>query len=388
MGIFLKKMIWLHILVHILEMSGFLKRTQIFENHLLDDDDDDNSGSSDESSDDDEEIDFEEDVEEDNNEQTRIVESISKDGSSDTSYSSSSDEEEERITNKNTYFSSQAIQRSETVEMISSDSMPPPPPPPPPPVQVNYVFGRSKKNAFKWQTVPNFDSNKTFYESFGPRLNEPFKHLKTVDQFFSSVFTDQLLEKIVFYTNESLNLKYGEKVQEPISLNELKAFIGLLITFGITKKRKISVEKIWKPNSIHWCPVATGAMSRNRFQFIFKNICFDDKRTRNERKKENRKFYKMEECYLIFKNNLNKILNPSSKLCIDECLYACKCRCAFIQFMKNKPRKFGIKYWCLVDVSTGVLIDFNIYLGIISFNISSSLLKLHSYLNIKEERQI
>ncbi len=315
MGIFLKKMIWLHILVHILEMSGFLKRTQIFENHLLDDDDDDNSGSSDESSDDDEEIDFEEDVEEDNNEQTRIVESISKDGSSDTSYSSSSDEEEERITNKNTYFSSQAIQRSETVEMISSDS-------------------------------------------------------------------------IVFYTNESLNLKYGEKVQEPISLNELKAFIGLLITFGITKKRKISVEKIWKPNSIHWCPVATGAMSRNRFQFIFKNICFDDKRTRNERKKENRKFYKMEECYLIFKNNLNKILNPSSKLCIDECLYACKCRCAFIQFMKNKPRKFGIKYWCLVDVSTGVLIDFNIYLGIISFNISSSLLKLHSYLNIKEERQI
>ena len=100
---------------------------------------------------------------------------------------------------------------------------------------------------------------------------------------------------------------------------------------------------------MHWCPMATGAMARNGFQIIFKNICFDDERTREERKKQNRKFFKMEECFFIFKNNLKSLLIPSSNLCVDECLYACKSRCSFIQFMKNKLRKFGIKYWYLVD---------------------------------------
>jgi hypothetical protein len=322
-------------------MTGYLKRNQIFESNLLDDDgDDDNSDSSDESSSDEGEFDAEEDLEDDAKNKTQNIankENSQNFASSSSSSATEEEDEEESHSSKDKYFAnSRGMTRSETVEMLSSDTMPPPHPPPPPlPIQIDYVFGRSKKNPFKWQTVPNFDSNKSFYESFGPSLNEPYEHLKTVDEFFSAIFTNQLLEKIVEYTNIGLKLKYGEKIPEPVSLNELKAFIGLLITFGITKKRRISVEKIWKTHSVHWCPAATGAMSRDRFQLIFKfkNICFDDKRTRNERKNYNRKFYKMEECYLMFKNNLKSILNPSSKLCIDECLYACKCRCAFIQFM-------------------------------------------------------
>ena len=71
----------------------------------------------------------------------------------------------------------------------------------------------------------------------------------------------------------------------------------------------------------------------------------------------------MEEIFKIFKLSLISLVSPSSFLCIDETLYACRCRCNFIQLIKSKPAKYGIKYWCLVDVSTGVLVDFNIYLG-------------------------
>lgn len=30
---------------------------------------------------------------------------------------------------------------------------------------------------------------------------------------------------------------------------------------------------------------------------------------------------------------------------IDEQLFPTKCRCRFLQFMANKPDKFGIKFW-------------------------------------------
>ena len=34
--------------------------------------------------------------------------------------------------------------------------------------------------------------------------------------------------------------------------------------------------------------------------------------------------------------------------------------------MKSKPARYGIKYWCLVDVATRFLLDVDIYLGKIS----------------------
>ena len=78
--------------------------------------------------------------------------------------------------------------------------------------------------------------------------------------------------------------------------------------------------------------MATGAMPRERFQLISKNITFDDNREeiRQEKKKLSPKFFKMEQAFNIFKKNISGILWPSSQLCIDETLYACRARCMFI----------------------------------------------------------
>ena len=54
---------------------------------------------------------------------------------------------------------------------------------------------------------------------------------------------------------------------------------------------------------------------------------------------------------------------PNFDLTIGEQLFPCKTRCPFIQYMANKPDKFGIKFWLLSDAQTQYLCNGKPYLG-------------------------
>ena len=51
-----------------------------------------------------------------------------------------------------------------------------------------------------------------------------------------------------------------------------------------------------------------------------------------------------------FIENCQKAYVPGPYITIDEQLLPCKARCRFIQYMPNKPDKFGIKFWMGGDV--------------------------------------
>ena len=53
---------------------------------------------------------------------------------------------------------------------------------------------------------------------------------------------------------------------------------------------------------------------------------------------------------------------PLQHLSIDERMVKSKSRCYMIQYMKNKPTKWGFKVWLLTDTS-GYTIDYSIYTG-------------------------
>ena len=200
-------------------------------------------------------------------------------------------------------------------------------------------------------------------------------HLNTTAEFFSRIFNDEFHEIIIKFTNKRINSDYlfrpysrqflSQRSIRLITLNEIKAFVGILILCGIGNRNHAPVNEIWSPASeIHYLSLATAAMSRDRFKFISNTITFDDcdENIRKERAKTVGKFHKFEEVFCAFKNNI-KLIEPSSNLCGDEELYACRCRVAFMQYMKSKPARYGLKYWCLVDVKTTYLLDVNIYLG-------------------------
>ena len=54
---------------------------------------------------------------------------------------------------------------------------------------------------------------------------------------------------------------------------------------------------------------------------------------------------------------------PSEQLTTDEQLLPSKSRCPFTQFLPNKPDKYGIKFFLLVDVKTKFLSNGFPYLG-------------------------
>ena len=129
------------------------------------------------------------------------------------------------------------------------------------------------------------------------------------------------------------------------------------------------INMLFNPKSPQHNDWSSACMSRDRFKFLCCRITFDNIDTRIIRAINDRKFYKMNEIFDHFKLNLKKCIEPGSRVCIDEQLYAYRGRCPFKQYIPSKPAKYGIKYWSLVDVQSGVLIDTNIYLGIFKYSI-------------------
>ena len=91
-------------------------------------------------------------------------------------------------------------------------------------------------------------------------------------------------------------------------------------------------------------------------------IRFDVKSKRQERLQTD-KFALMSEVWIEFIENCRKYYTPGMNLCVDEQLFLTKARCQFTQFIGNKPGKFGIKFWVLVDTDTKYLINSFPYLG-------------------------
>ena len=85
------------------------------------------------------------------------------------------------------------------------------------------------------------------------------------------------------------------------------------------------------------------------FKVISSVISFDDFSTREDRKIDDIKFYKMLYIYDLFRKHIQAALTPDKHLTIDETLYGFRGHCSHRQFIKSKPAKYGIKYNNIVD---------------------------------------
>ena len=64
-----------------------------------------------------------------------------------------------------------------------------------------------------------------------------------------------------------------------------------------------------------------------------------------------------------FVKNCQEKYVPEFSLTVDEELMPLKTRCQFINFMANKPDKYGIKMWLLVVVESSCIVNCIPYLG-------------------------
>jgi hypothetical protein len=165
----------------------------------------------------------------------------------------------------------------------------------------------SSKSGITWSSYSdrpaNTDSSNDNVVKSG--LTEVTANITSIEDAFLCFMPEKMLEKILIYSNfkYTQNITSTEKSEE-ITMIELIAFIGLLLLAGLLGKSKTDLKYLWRRSPLE-SPIFKATMSRSRFQKIIACLRFDDKNTREERKKTD-KFAAMREIWLFFQDNLQK----------------------------------------------------------------------------------
>ncbi|KAL6418248.1 hypothetical protein ACFW04_012249 [Cataglyphis niger] len=165
------------------------------------------------------------------------------------------------------------------------------------------------------------------------------------------------------------------------SLPEIRAFIGILYARGAYEAKNLKLSYLW---SAKWGPeFFRRTMPRDTFKQILRFIRFD-KRTERSRRLQTNKFVLVSEIWDKFIANSQACYQAGQNITVDEQLFSTKARCKFIQYMPNKPNKFGIKFWLASDVSSKYILNGFPYLGKDEQRPSSMLLSEHVVLKLAE----
>lgn len=186
---------------------------------------------------------------------------------------------------------------------------------------------------------------------------------------FRTILTTSIVEEILLATNQKARRAMNTNAALPnpkkmrpwrdLTVNELYAFIGLVIYAGAEKSNLVEAKDLFAKDHM---PIYRATMSLKRFEQICRYLRFDDSRTRGFRLQSD-KLAPFRHIWTLFLNNLTLNYMPSKELCIDEQLLNTRNRCMIRQYIPSKPGKYGIKINWIVDAPTSFPLFGEIYLG-------------------------
>lgn len=195
------------------------------------------------------------------------------------------------------------------------------------------------------QNACNIISNK-------PGVSPGFRETETERDAFELFFTNAMIEDIVTCTNKRINqtleaicdeiLETGKYPHvKVVDATDIYALIGLMYMRGLYGLNNHSINLLFSDKK--GLPVFGATMSRMRYEFMMKHLCFDDFETRNERWKHDR-FAAIrglfEKCNEIF----GAAVVPEDYISLDETLYPTRNQVNFKQYNPDKPAKYGILF--------------------------------------------
>ena len=202
-----------------------------------------------------------------------------------------------------------------------------------------------------------------------PGLTFTTIHRSTPLLMFSYLFDEEIWRFMVEQTNKyAMYIRTRDPAKHrskwsPTDTDELKAYIGMVIAMGIIKLPRMDLY--WQTKY----PLFTllgipEVMSRDRFLTISRYFHISD-RVNEPRMGTPRydKLYKVRTFHDMLSRRFQSLFNPGPEVTIDEAMIPYKGRLSFIQYMKDKPTKWGIKVWTLSDAKTGYIYATIIYTG-------------------------
>lgn len=197
---------------------------------------------------------------------------------------------------------------------------------------------------------------------------------------WSRIFDNVMLEEIVVGTNEKLrhfakkyethkrkhSIAFGKPMDSTHStryhttdLKELKAVIGMLYMLGVYHMRHLSLDEVYQRDGtgIDWF---YAVMSKDRFKILLRALRFDEKRTREERLKQD-KITHVRSLLTRFKNNSKSSYELNRTVTIDEMLFRFMGRWGSKRKMRNKPAKEGLLLYAMCDTETYYTYDIEMW---------------------------
>nr|XP_039253699.1 piggyBac transposable element-derived protein 4-like [Styela clava] len=234
-----------------------------------------------------------------------------------------------------------------------------------------FVVSYNKSSMYNWTKSFEKRSIKQFGGQQGVKACQ-LNHTSTPIDCFFQFFNSTVLQFIADMTNlnavckihvMSVKKKAEEKEWKAVNVEEMKAFIGLIIAMGII--RLPNLRLYWqKKNWIFDVSSFNKIMPRKRFCDIYKYLHFCDEalaRRSDDQKKD--KLFKIRGLLSLILPSFESCYTPSRDIAIDETLIPFKGRISFREVSKSKKARFGIKIWSLVESSTGYVSRLQSYTG-------------------------
>jgi hypothetical protein len=199
----------------------------------------------------------------------------------------------------------------------------------------------------------------------GPKIDMPDD--AQADDYFSLVFDERVWDLLVTETNryqhQTISDPEHSRPWEDVTVEEMKAFIGILMLMGILKLPRL--ELYWQQAhpliQQHGIPEV---MTLVRFQQIwrFLHLANSDNQVPVGTSGYD-KLFKVRPLLDLIQPNLEAIYTMHEHICVDEAMIRFKGRLSFRQYMKAKPTKWGVKVFVLCDSTNGYIFRFQIYTG-------------------------
>lgn len=122
-------------------------------------------------------------------------------------------------------------------------------------------------NGFDWISPPPLYSNRIRSRDIAQQTYEKVNcEFQSFGEALRLFFTNELIDKIVSYTNSTAMIKAECDLQ--LSRTEFLAFIGTLILIGSYKDNDLEVDELW--SELDGQKIYNGSMPRHRFRDILR----------------------------------------------------------------------------------------------------------------------
>ena len=175
------------------------------------------------------------------------------------------------------------------------------------------------------------------------------------------IILDKTNSKLTTFINNNPGFIH-EPYFNPISLQELHTFLGLMILFGVFRFNKEAITNLYSEDPNISRPIIKASMPRDRLKVILSFLRFDDASTRLVRSQTD-KLAPIRDIFDRIKDTLINSYSPGKWLTIDEHMAGFRGKCPIKLYIPSKPDKYGIKMFIVADAKTYYPCNIEVYIG-------------------------